>query len=148
MFGNLHMSSTNACMTMAIHICYISVSGAADFKRHVDDVETSLARKTEELHQYRHKLEAELSGTLQQAVITLPSAALLHSNRSSSTDLVLKSVQSTILLSWTVSFVSRANLSPGVVCKLFKAGVSDLLPARQLRCASCSNSRHCGGCHA
>ena len=36
---------------------------AADFKRHVSDVEAALARKTDELHQYRHKLEAELSGT-------------------------------------------------------------------------------------
>ena len=35
---------------------------AADFKRHVGDVEAALARKTDELHQYRHKLEAELSG--------------------------------------------------------------------------------------
>ena len=35
---------------------------AADFKRHVSDVEAALARKTDELHQYRHKLEAELSG--------------------------------------------------------------------------------------
>ena len=35
---------------------------AADFKRHVDDVEAGLARKTEDLHQYRHKLELELSG--------------------------------------------------------------------------------------
>ena len=36
---------------------------AADFKRHVSDVEAVLARKTDELHQYRHKLEAEMSGT-------------------------------------------------------------------------------------
>lgn len=36
---------------------------AADFKRHVSDVEAALARKTDEIHQYRHKLEAELSGT-------------------------------------------------------------------------------------
>ena len=35
---------------------------AADFKRHVDDVEASLARKTEELHQYRHKVEMEMAG--------------------------------------------------------------------------------------
>jgi hypothetical protein len=35
---------------------------AADFKRHVDDIEAGLARKTEDLHQYRHKLELELSG--------------------------------------------------------------------------------------
>ncbi len=35
---------------------------AADFKRRVDDIEAGLARKTEDLHQYRHKLELELSG--------------------------------------------------------------------------------------
>lgn len=35
---------------------------AADFKRHVDDIEAGLARKTENVHQYRHKLELELSG--------------------------------------------------------------------------------------
>lgn len=39
-----------------------SFCSAADFKRHVGDVEAALARKTDELHQYRHKLEAELSG--------------------------------------------------------------------------------------
>jgi len=35
---------------------------AADFKRHVNDIEAGLAHKTEDLHQYRHKLELELSG--------------------------------------------------------------------------------------
>lgn len=35
---------------------------AADFKRHVDDIEAGLARKTEDLHQYRHKLELQLAG--------------------------------------------------------------------------------------
>jgi len=48
---------------------------AADFKRHVDDVEAGLSRKTEELHQYRHKLEVEMSG---KALSHSPASACFH----------------------------------------------------------------------
>lgn len=51
---------------------------AADFKRHVGDVEAALARKTDEIHQYRHKLEAELSGMCHTHSHTLSQCVILY----------------------------------------------------------------------
>ena len=65
-------------LVLSHKLCNRLALAAADFKRHVDDVEAGLARKTEELHQYRHKLEAELSGAHTE-LSTMPVCLLMGS---------------------------------------------------------------------